>query len=533
MHKIAVGITAVSMTALMAAPAFAQSATITKIADTSTQVPGESIGTTFDNFSPPAIGGNTVGFRGFNPGKRGAYKATIGSAPVVVADSNTVDPTSLNNFNNFGSTVPIDDNGNASFGAQSSGNQGVYKIIGGTLTVVADTLATTIPGETVNFGNVGFTPISNGNIAFSGRDTNTSPTIEGIYTDNGGSLAAVADLATAIPSGSGVFTDLPPCPAGACNGLDFNNGNVAFGGLGTSSQQGIYTTLGGTLRRVAAKGMTLPGIGVVTGFGGNSPAIDGDDVLFIADSGADRAIFVENQNSIGTFALIADNLSTPIPDGSGNFTQMGVAGIDEGFVAFRGFGTSQDGIYTTLGGTLRKVVDLSDIIDGKTVSSFGVNRYLISGNKITFQANFTDSSKGIFVAEVPVGPEFECVGFEPPMDNPPVTVKKNRALPLKATLFDEFEFLVTDMDVVSPPVLQVIFSSALGDPPIDVTEDALPAGQSSEGNIFSYDFGSEQWRYNLKTTNYSASGSYTIRLVSGDDDEYIVEPACETTFVIE
>ena len=82
-------------------------------------------------------------------------------------------------------------------------------------------------------------------------------------------------------------------------------------------------------------------------------------------------------------------------------------------------------------------------------------------------------------------------------------------------------------------MLQVIFSSALGDPPVDVTEDALPAGQSSEGNNFSYDFGSEQWRYNLKTNNYSAPGTYTLQLVSGDNDEYTVQPVCETAFVVE
>jgi len=91
-------------------------------------------------------------------------------------------------------------------------------------------------------------------------------------------------------------------------------------------------------------------------------------------------------------------------------------------------------------------------------------------------------------------------------------VKKNRALPFKAQLFDN-GLLVTDLDIVAPPVIQVLFDSGLGVLPEDFTDDALSAGQGTDGNQF--EFGTDKWQFNLKTKNYTAAGTYTISMVSG------------------
>ena len=49
---------------------------------------------------------------------------------------------------------------------------------------------------------------------------------------------------------------------------------------------------------------------------------------------------------IFTFRKVA-NTNTPIPGGTGNFLGVSEVSIDEGRVAFRGFGSSsQNGIYT-------------------------------------------------------------------------------------------------------------------------------------------------------------------------------------------
>jgi len=123
-----------------------------------------------------------------------------------------------------------------------------------------------------------------------------------------------------------------------------------------------------------------------------------------------------------------------------------------------------------------------------------------------------------------------CSGFQPPMASDPVTARGNRALPLKARLFDVDGYEMTDLELTVPPVLQVMFQSDPGGTPVDVTGDALPAGHGTDGNEFEYNLADQLWQYNLKTKDYSAAGTYTITMVSGDDAEYVIEPTCEATF---
>ena len=130
----------------------------------------------------------------------------------------------------------------------------------------------------------------------------------------------------------------------------------------------------------------------------------------------------------------------------------------------------------------------------------------------------------------PVAQPMTCVGFEPPMANYPVTAKKNRALPLKAEIFDAEGSPVFGIDLVAPPILQVWqeYGTTEAD---DVSDDALPAGQGTEGNqfVFTDDL---KWQFNLKTSNYSGPGTYTVIMESGDPSEYVIDPSCLTEFVI-
>jgi hypothetical protein len=118
------------------------------------------------------------------------------------------------------------------------------------------------------------------------------------------------------------------------------------------------------------------------------------------------------------------------------------------------------------------------------------------------------------------------------MDKGAVKVKKNRVLPLKAELLDGDGYLVTDADITMPPVIQVMFDPGTGGDAEDVTDYALSAGQGTDGNQFEFSDG--KWQFNLKTKNYSAAGTYTITMVSGDKCEYVIgSPSCTATFVIE
>ena len=141
------------------------------------------------------------------------------------------------------------------------------------------------------------------------------------------------------------------------------------------------------------------------------------------------------------------------------------------------------------------------------------------------------------------GTRLSCEGFETPMNNGPVKVRKNKGgrelppdapstlvLPLKAELSDSDGF-ITDADIVARPVLQVIYKSGV-DEAVDVTADALPAGQTSRGNQFVFT-SDGKWQFNLGTWNYTAPGTYTISVASGDETEYVISPTCAATFVVE
>lgn len=123
---------------------------------------------------------------------------------------------------------------------------------------------------------------------------------------------------------------------------------------------------------------------------------------------------------------------------------------------------------------------------------------------------------------------YTCLGFEAPMDSGPVTVKRSRALPLKAVLLDSGVEL-TALDLPAPPVLQVNFAGLNSTTAVDVTDEAVPVGQGTEGNQFVYNEG--LWRYNLRTDNYTSPGTYTVILTSGDSEEYGID-GCTAKFVI-
>jgi hypothetical protein len=167
-----------------------------------------------------------------------------------------------------------------------------------------------------------------------------------------------------------------------------------------------------------------------------------------------------------------------------------------------------------------------------------VGNNLIASVVLTAQlgATLLDDFTSCVVTDVP---PLTCEGFAAPVGSDPVMVRKNRALPFRAELFDVDGLPLTDADIVAPPVIQVLFSSegsAL--PPVDVTEDTLPAGQSSEGNRFSFQGG--VWAYFLSTKDHDAPGTYTVKILSGDQQEYRLGggifgqlPTCEGTFVVE
>jgi len=133
---------------------------------------------------------------------------------------------------------------------------------------------------------------------------------------------------------------------------------------------------------------------------------------------------------------------------------------------------------------------------------------------------------------VQVVPSFACTGFQSPFDVPVSVGKKtNRAIPLKAQLFDSSHNLVTPttLGAAQGPVVNVSYKSDSG-PAVDNPELLDPLWQSSSGNLFNFDPTTGTWWFNLATTQFTASGTYTVTLQSGDPS-YLLFPQCSGQFV--
>jgi hypothetical protein len=137
------------------------------------------------------------------------------------------------------------------------------------------------------------------------------------------------------------------------------------------------------------------------------------------------------------------------------------------------------------------------------------------------------------VAPIPE-PAYTCIGFEPPCDSPDValTVKKNKCIPLKTELIDEDGFAITDADIEYPPVLfpvDFVGGTILSDV---VAVDGLAPSQATDGNQFEFIGG--RWCFNLKIKDYyKAPGKYIFEMRTGNSEEYIIEPTCTVTIVVE
>ena len=412
------GLVALSFCLLASSQAQAIDISFTKVVDTNTSVPNGTDTSKFTYFFyyAPSLDNGSVAFLANGilstepyqvagpQGVLGIY-TNLGGSLNVLADTRTRVPGSTRNFFSFGS--PSLKNGSVAFAGsltQGSPTQGIYTSIGGSLNTVAD-LNTPVPGSTENFGYLTAPSIDNG-IVFLRSGFNFP--IEGVYTNVDGSLSAIADMNTPIPGGTGNFTRF--------SNPYLSNGSVTFLGFRDSDEvslAGIYTNLGGSLNAIADTNTAIPGgTGNFTNF--TSLSSDNGSVAFIGER---REIVSKppSQQGIytnlgGSLKAIAD-LNTPIPNGTGNFTSFRSVSLNKGNIAFLGTDSSSQGIYTTLGGSLTKVIATGDSLDGKTVSSsvpqFDQGLLLgpqsLNGNQIAFSVGFTDGSQGIYLANVNSG----------------------------------------------------------------------------------------------------------------------------------
>ncbi len=152
-----------------------------------------------------------------------------------------------------------------------------------------------------------------------------------------------------------------------------------------------------TFTKIADTSTAIPSAsGKFTAFG--NPSLSDGQVAFRGFGTSQRGIYTDVP---GSLTRVADT-NTAIPSGSGKFTAFGNPSLSDGHVAFRGLGTSQEGIYTDLGGSLTAVIDLSVPLDGKTLVQIGFGRTGLDGTSLAFLAFFGDGSRGIYRADDPV-----------------------------------------------------------------------------------------------------------------------------------
>ena len=375
--------------------AVAQPITYRLIADTNTPVPGGTGSFTKLDRHPSARGGN-VAFRAEgSDGQVGAY-TDIGGVLGLVADTNTSIPGGTGSFSaigreaSFGGTLSFDGINLAFRGLGASDQDGIYTNEGGTLRAVADT-NTPIPGAAGTFLGFRFDPsIDSGNIAFAGSDTTVTYSADGVYTEIGGMLDVVADSSTPIPGGSGNFSGFDI--------VSMDGTDTAFRAF-APSYIGLVTYIDGAFNVVMDLSTPIPGdTETFTLFG--AATLDGGNVVFLGGKNADLTGVYTDLG--GTLRVVADK-NTSVPRGTGKFTDFffgPVAAIDNGNIAFMGARFNEAGMYAEMQGSLMKIVDETDTLGTDSAILLDGGPEALGGNEAAFWAGFADGSEAIFVATI-------------------------------------------------------------------------------------------------------------------------------------
>jgi len=389
----------------------------------------------------PSLDSGIVVFRAVRVGGTlaGIYRSAGGSLDVLADISNPIPGgggsghfTALGIPSLSGANVAF---WGSSFASSSSRQTGVYTIVDDVISAAAD--LNTAPAEgLLPFLSFGASPSMDGNsVVFIG----STATSAGVYRYANGSLAVVADTMTPIPEGSGNFQ-----PFGFVQAVG-DEGTVVFVAQvvvprGVVEQRGIYSTVGSSLAVLADLNTPIPGgSGTFTDF--RAVSLDGESLGFLGFGSNEQGIYVSAHGSIG---VIAD-LNTLIPDRTDLFAALASVAVDDGNVAFQGRGSDgYNGIFTDLGGSLETVIARGHELDGKSVASVEMGPEGFSGAQIAFLARFTDASEAIYLATIS---NFVEIDIKPGSDSNPINPMSRGVIPVAILGSDSFD--VSDVDVTT------------------------------------------------------------------------------------
>ena len=317
--------------------------------------------------------------------------------------STIADPTnsSLKAFSN----LAINNNNNVAFTATlNSGEKGIFT---GADPVADKVIATgdSLAGSTVTNLNFLRSGLNNNNqIAFSVQladgtqgifraepVTQTPPPQPGPSVEDAFALSKIVDTLTPIPGGVGNFTYL--------NSVLIDGDNVVFDGssyTSTLSQPGIYKSSGGILSTITDKNTPIPnGSGTFTNFSLDS--IDDGNVLFRGSGTNLQGIYIKRGET--PLSVVVDN-NTLIPGGTENFSSFYGLVRGQNNVAFSAKGASgQGGIYILQDGSLQVVADRNTPIPGGTGNFDRFGSLALDENNVAFQGYGAGSDqRGIYIS---------------------------------------------------------------------------------------------------------------------------------------
>jgi hypothetical protein len=311
-----------------------------------------------------------------------------------ITDTGATPPGGATPYDGLG--APVLGGGVATFQGVSSNFSafGVYTAPGGTVARVADT-TTAIPGGTGNFTQ--FSNLSAGadRTAFVG-DSSTTTFGYGVYSAAGGAVSPVADLTTPVPGG-GSFTRFN-------RGTAVAGGTTYFSATQSNNVVGLFSAAGGTVTRLVDTTTAVPG-GTGSFTFVYQPAATAAGVAFRGDSGGGRVGVYTYAG--GTVTRVADT-DTAVPGGTGMFSGLSAPGADGGVVAFVGFtgpvlGATASGVYaSTDGGPVVRIADLgTPLPDSGAVDGFG--EVSVSAGRVAFTTTRTGDDpsdrRGLYIRD--------------------------------------------------------------------------------------------------------------------------------------
>jgi hypothetical protein len=420
MARTAVGI--VLLLNLAAPASLAGKIRFHKLAETGQPMP-DGGGELFQEFyGPPAIDGEHIVFQGYGGSREAIYSIVWPGFPTTVVDTDDAIPGAGSGDSFLGVNAPAVRGDRVVFtGHGPSGSSGppagVYgRTASGPIerhAAVGDLAPGGSPGATFASLTTSTAPIPTptGNVALWGRDSDGR---SGIFTSTPtGLLRLIDDTHPPFVAWDVNRVDLPAVGVGvlvvrwtSATGCDYEVGFCPMGLVRLDS---------GGMTPIVDTDTVPPGASYPFNLV-RDPLVQDDTIVFRGAS-RDDALLTDNwgiyTSRNGTLELVVDR-HTELPAATpSDGWLVHTPAVDAGNIAFsasKNLPTAESGVFLVRDGVLEKVIDSSSPFDGKTVQSFDVGPFALSGDYLVFRVGFTDRSRAVYLADLDPPPPVPAMG---------------------------------------------------------------------------------------------------------------------------